>query len=211
MIFLDYSECGRDGEPKVVHIDQESDYELSPIAKNFEEFIGLLQTEEEYEDDEENFKEEVEFVENLEQVGEQEKKLLNRAIWGEWSWSVILGWEAILLVPFLAIILSGTHNAILLRCASLLIALLGFHTLIVILPISIGCLLKMRKSHKYYLDRVDRTWERGDKKLYRLSKSSNRQRDNRKGFKEGDEVIIFWGDGGTELITKRDKSSSRTE
>ena len=73
MIFLDYSECGRDGEPKVVHIDQESDYELSPIAENFEEFIGLLQTEEEYEDDEENFKEEVEFVESLEQVGEQEK------------------------------------------------------------------------------------------------------------------------------------------
>jgi hypothetical protein len=213
MIFLDYSECGRDGEPKVVHIDQESDYDVNKIAENFEEFIGLLQTEEEYEDDYENFKEDIEFANNLElkEVGEQEKKLLYRAIWGEWSWSVILGWEAILLVPFLAIILSGTHNAILLRCASLLIALLGFHTLIVILPISIGCLLKMRKSHKYYLDVVDRTWEKGDKKLYCLSRNPSCQRDNRKGFKEGDEVIVFWGDGGTELITKRDKSSSRTE
>ena len=211
MIFLDYSECGRDGEPKVVHIDQESDYELSPIAENFEEFIGLLQTEEEYEDDEENFKEEVEFVESLEQVGEQEKKLLNRAIWGEWSWGFILGWEAILLALLLAIILSGTHNAILLRCAGLLIGLLGFHTLIVILPISIGCLLKTRKPYRYHLDVVDKTWKSGDKKFYRLSKDPNFQRENLKGYQEGDEVIVFWDDGGIKLITKRDKSSSRTE
>ena len=211
MIFLDYSECGRDGEPKVVHIDQESDYELSPIAENFEEFIGLLQTEEEYEDDEENFKEEVEFVESLEQVGEQEKKLLNRAIWGEWSWGYILGWEAILLALLLAIILSGTHNAILLRCAGLLIGLLGFHTLIVILPISIGCLLKTRKPYRYHLDVVDKTWKSGDKKFYRLSKDPNFQRENLKGYQEGDEVIVFWDDGGIKLITKRDKSSSRTE
>lgn len=211
MIFLDYSECGRDGEPKVVHIDQESDYELSPIAKNFEEFIGLLQTEEEYEDDYENFKEEVEFVENLEQVGEHEKKLLNRAIWGEWSWSFILGWEAILLALLLAIILSGTHNAILLRCVGLLIGLLGFHTLIVILPISIGCLLKTRKPYRYHLDVVDKTWKSGDKKFYRLSKDPNFQRENLKGYQEGDEVIVFWDDCGIQLITKRDKSSSRTE
>lgn len=211
MIFLDYSECGRDGEPKVVHIDQESDYDVSKIAENFEEFIGLLQTEEEYEDDYENFKEEVEFVENLEQVGEQEKKLLSRAIWGEWSWSFILGWEAILLALLLAIILSGTHNAILLRCASLLIGLLGFHTLIVILPISIGCLLKTRKPYRYHLDVVDKTWKSGDKKFYRLSKDPNFQRENLKGYQEGDEVIVFWDDCGIQLITKRDKSSSRTE
>ena len=43
MIFLDYRECGTQGEPKVVHIDQEGDYAITPLADNFEEFIrGLV-------------------------------------------------------------------------------------------------------------------------------------------------------------------------
>lgn len=43
MIFLDYRECGPMGEPKVVHIDQEFDYEITHLADTFEEFImGLL-------------------------------------------------------------------------------------------------------------------------------------------------------------------------
>ena len=43
MIFLDYRECGTQGEPKVVHIDQEGDYDITPLADNFEEFIrGLV-------------------------------------------------------------------------------------------------------------------------------------------------------------------------
>ena len=47
MIFLDYLECGRQGEPKVVHIDQELDYEITLLADNFEDFIrGLVDSEE---------------------------------------------------------------------------------------------------------------------------------------------------------------------
>lgn len=47
MIFLDYRECGRQGEPKVVHIDQELDYEITLLADNFEDFIrGLVDSEE---------------------------------------------------------------------------------------------------------------------------------------------------------------------
>lgn len=43
MIFLDYRECGPQGEPKVVHIDQEYDYEITPLADTFEGFIrGLV-------------------------------------------------------------------------------------------------------------------------------------------------------------------------
>lgn len=43
MIFLDYRECGPSGEPKVVHIDQEMDYEITFLADSFEEFIrGLV-------------------------------------------------------------------------------------------------------------------------------------------------------------------------
>lgn len=43
MIFLDYRDCGPDGEPCVVHIDQENDYEVTWLAKDFETFIkGLV-------------------------------------------------------------------------------------------------------------------------------------------------------------------------
>jgi hypothetical protein len=43
MIMLDYSKCGKDGEPAVVHIDQESDYKKTFLAKDFESFIrGLV-------------------------------------------------------------------------------------------------------------------------------------------------------------------------
>ena len=50
MIFLDYSDCGPEGEPCVVHIDQESDYEITYLADTFGDFVrGLLP--EEFEDD----------------------------------------------------------------------------------------------------------------------------------------------------------------
>ena len=43
MLCLDYRECGVDGEPQVVHIDQESDYEITFVAKDFESFIRGLE------------------------------------------------------------------------------------------------------------------------------------------------------------------------
>lgn len=43
MIFLDYRESGPNGEPKVVHIDQEQAYKITLLADNFEKFIcGLV-------------------------------------------------------------------------------------------------------------------------------------------------------------------------
>lgn len=48
MIFLDYRECGSQGEPQVVHIDQEFDYKITPLADNFEEFIRGLVNEEDF-------------------------------------------------------------------------------------------------------------------------------------------------------------------
>lgn len=43
MIALDYSDCGKDGEPKVVHVDQEFNYNITFLSPNFEEFIkGLV-------------------------------------------------------------------------------------------------------------------------------------------------------------------------
>ena len=48
MIFLDYRACGPEGEPQVVHVDQESDYEITFVAENFENFICALVSEEVY-------------------------------------------------------------------------------------------------------------------------------------------------------------------
>lgn len=42
MIFLDYRECGKDGEPKVACVNQESDYSIIILAENFEKFIKGL-------------------------------------------------------------------------------------------------------------------------------------------------------------------------
>lgn len=42
IIYLDYRECGKDGEPKVSVCFQEYDFEIQVLANNFEEFIEML-------------------------------------------------------------------------------------------------------------------------------------------------------------------------
>ncbi len=43
MICLDYRKYGKEGEPQVVHVDQERDYKITFLADCFEEFIrGLV-------------------------------------------------------------------------------------------------------------------------------------------------------------------------
>lgn len=43
MLCLDYRSCGPNGEPSVVHVDQELDYKITLVAPNFEAFIRELE------------------------------------------------------------------------------------------------------------------------------------------------------------------------
>lgn len=52
MIFLDYRACGPQGEPAVVHVDQENDYKITHLADSFEKFIRGLEHESLYDPDE---------------------------------------------------------------------------------------------------------------------------------------------------------------
>ena len=52
MIFLDYRACGPQGEPAVVHVDQENDYKITHLADSFEEFIRGLEHESLYDPEE---------------------------------------------------------------------------------------------------------------------------------------------------------------
>lgn len=54
VVMLDYRACGRDGEPEVIHVDQEDDYEITFLADNFEAFIKGLVSEEQYDTFEED-------------------------------------------------------------------------------------------------------------------------------------------------------------
>jgi len=45
MICLDYRKCGPNGEPSVVHVDQEWDYRITFLAATFERFIRGLYSE----------------------------------------------------------------------------------------------------------------------------------------------------------------------
>jgi hypothetical protein len=51
MLCLDYSLCGPQGEPRVLHIDQEADYKKIVLAQNFAEFLAGLQRDPDYDDE----------------------------------------------------------------------------------------------------------------------------------------------------------------
>lgn len=56
MVALDYRECGPEGEPCVVHVDQEDDYRITWLAPDFETFIQGLVNEDTYAEDPEETK-----------------------------------------------------------------------------------------------------------------------------------------------------------
>ncbi|MFE4570870.1 SMI1/KNR4 family protein [Paenibacillus chitinolyticus] len=54
VIMLDYRACGRDGEPAVVHVDQEAGYYVTFLAPNFATFIAGLVNEEAFDTSEQD-------------------------------------------------------------------------------------------------------------------------------------------------------------
>ncbi|WP_331478031.1 hypothetical protein [Terrisporobacter hibernicus] len=48
MIMLDYRKCGKEGEPEVVHVDQDNDYNITFVTKDFETFVNGLASEEQF-------------------------------------------------------------------------------------------------------------------------------------------------------------------
>ena len=50
MIYLDYRECGKEGEPKVSVCFGEYDYKTQVLANSFEEFLAMLVKEEDVEE-----------------------------------------------------------------------------------------------------------------------------------------------------------------
>lgn len=55
LIMLDYRKCGSQGEPSVVHVDQEADYAITEVAPDFATFIRGLVNEDEFDHSAEMF------------------------------------------------------------------------------------------------------------------------------------------------------------
>ncbi|MNJ48745.1 hypothetical protein D3C77_439480 [compost metagenome] len=64
VVMLDYRHCGKDGEPEVIHVDQEADYEITFLAPDFESFIAGLVNDEEYDTSEEDKQQDLHTVAN---------------------------------------------------------------------------------------------------------------------------------------------------
>ncbi|MFD2327668.1 Imm51 family immunity protein [Cohnella sp. GCM10020058] len=48
VVMLDYRDCGPQGEPQVIHVDQEQDYRITFLASSFEDFVRGLVNEDVY-------------------------------------------------------------------------------------------------------------------------------------------------------------------
>lgn len=64
LIFLDYRECGPQGEPSVVHVDQEDEYKITPLADDFESFIRGLVSSNVYDTSEQDRLDTIEMIRN---------------------------------------------------------------------------------------------------------------------------------------------------
>jgi hypothetical protein len=64
MIALDYRACGKQGEPSVVHVDQENDYQITPLAPDFESFVRGLVHDDIFDTSEDDLEQSLEMISN---------------------------------------------------------------------------------------------------------------------------------------------------
>ena len=62
VVMLDYRFCGPEGEPSVVHVDQEGDYEITYLAHSFEAFVRGLVNDEVFDNAEDGNEEDLRMV-----------------------------------------------------------------------------------------------------------------------------------------------------
>ncbi|OBZ22914.1 hypothetical protein BS643_01805 [Pseudomonas protegens] len=79
MVALDYSECGPEGEPRVVHVDQEADYAVTVLAADFEAFVRGLVSPEVYDTSEQDY------LDDLDKVAHAPFSLLLEELLGHFS------------------------------------------------------------------------------------------------------------------------------
>lgn len=207
MFFLDYRECGPDGEPKVAEVDQEFDYKITVLADSFAEFLGKLVDEEENDSDEQ-------IAENMRRLADPYRDVafssvdpdmrpaFRRAVWGEWSWGLVIGWDVVLLA---GIIFLGKSSAFGWKPQKLTLLLTGWlilHT-VMTAALAVGCCKKSKKPCKYYCDRVARCWEENGKRYYCLEKSKKEKYTNNIAAKPGDDVIVYVLEKD-EIVVKKD-------
>lgn len=202
-IFLDYRECGNDGEPRVVGISPEMDT-IEFIAKDFESFINML-VPARYDENDELIEEDVVKIDPYEGVqftpveGEQ-KKELDRYIWKGMPGFSFFTIFCILIGIVLNLFDTDNKLLSLLSNLAYIAAALGF--LITIGGI-IYCSSQSKRSYECYVDTVDLVWEANEpisktkynqeKRtfFFHLTKSKAESYPNTEGFKEGDRIRVY--------------------
>lgn len=219
MIFLDYRECGNEGEPRVVGIDPELNL-IEFIAKDFGSFIDML-VPARYGDNDNLIDEDIEKFDPYEGIqftpveGEQRKEL-DRIIWDALPWAV--GFTAFwLLMIFVLYFFKGNVIIALVWVLSFFPAAFGLLGTIGGLA---DCISKSKQTYESYVDTVDVVWEANEpiyrakneqekKKLFfRLKKSKADSYPNTDGFKEGDRVRVYRAKNGEVILVKEQEQGT---
>ncbi len=210
---LDYRKCENNGEPRVVGVDFESNT-ISFLAKDFESFINMLVPEDDDDEDSETVEDEFDPYEGVQftPVEGEQKKELNRVIWGDLPWAI--GFAAFFIL--LIFLLSFSKNALLILIRILSYFPAGYGILGTIAGL-IDCISKSRKTYESYVDTVDVVWEaheplnknkyyeKKQKIFLRLKKSKVESYPNTDRFKEGDRVRVYRPKNGGETILAKEQ------
>ena len=207
MVFLDYRECGNEGEPKVVKVDVEMN-SIEVLAKDFESFIKMLSPEkEDYSDAYLGHYKGVQFL----PVEGAQRKQLYRAIWGAFLY--VLGFTVLILLISCFVLQLAAEGTILSKIGFLIFGVTLLICLLFELPYAISCFLAMKTHYQSYVDTVEAVWEcepirkpqsvKNKKEMFCcLTKSGAERYPNSDDLKVGDSVRVFRSEKGKILLVR---------